>query len=59
MTRERKAMRLQDFTLLGKKILVGIVATAVPLLILLGGLQLTRQALTRDSAPEKVSSHAK
>jgi hypothetical protein len=53
------AMRLQDFTLLGKKILVGIVVTVVPLLILLGSLQLTRKVLTRDSATEQVSSHAK
>ena len=52
-------MRLQDFTLLGKKILVGFVATAVPLLILLGSLHLTRKVLTRDSATEQVSSHAK
>jgi hypothetical protein len=53
------AMRLQDFTLLGKKILVGIVVTVVPLLILLGSLQLTRKVLTKDSATEQVSSHAK
>ena len=52
-------MRWQDFMLLGKKILVGIVATAVPLLILLGSLQLTRKALSRDSATEQVSAHAK
>jgi hypothetical protein len=52
-------MRLQDFTLLGKKILVGIVATVVPLLILVGSLYLTRKVLTRDSASEQVSSRAK
>jgi hypothetical protein len=51
-------MRLQDFTLLGKKILVGIVVTAVPLLILLGSLYLTRKVLTSDRATEKVSSPA-
>jgi hypothetical protein len=53
-------MRWQDVTLLAKKILVGVVATAVPLLILFGGLHLTRKALTSKSAGEQqVSSQAK
>jgi len=52
-------MRLRDFTLLGKKILVGIVATALPLLILLGSLSLTRKLLTSDSATKQVSSQGK
>jgi hypothetical protein len=52
-------MRLQDFTLLGKKILVGIAVTIVPLLILLGSLHLTRKVLSSDSATQQVSSHAK
>jgi hypothetical protein len=56
---ERDAMRLQDFTLLGKKILVGIAVTIVPLLILLGSLHLTRKVLSSDSATQQVSSHAK
>jgi hypothetical protein len=52
-------MRLQDFTLLGKKILAGIVVTAVPLLILLGSLHLAHKVLARDSVTEQVPSHAK
>ena len=52
-------MRFQDVTLLVKKILVGIVASAVPLLILLGGLHITRKALTSKSAAEQGSSQAK
>jgi hypothetical protein len=52
-------MRWQDVTLLAKKILVGIVATAVPLLILIGGLHLTRKALTGNSSTGQVSSQAK
>jgi len=52
-------MRLQDFTLLGKKIMVGMVVAVVPLLILLGSLYLTRKVLTSDSATKQVSSHAK
>jgi hypothetical protein len=51
-------MRLQDLILLVKKILVGLVATAVPLLILLGGLHLTRKALTSKSV-EQISLHTK
>ena len=53
------SMRLQDLTLLVKKVLVGAVATVVPLLILLGGLHLTRSMLTDSSRTEQVSSHAK
>jgi hypothetical protein len=52
-------MRLQDLTLLVKKVLVGAVATIVPLLILLGGLHLTRRVLADISRTEQVSSHAK
>jgi hypothetical protein len=52
-------MRLQDVTLLGKKILVGIAVTVVPLLILMGALHLTRKVLSRDSTTQQVSSHAK
>ena len=52
-------MRLQDLTLLVKKVFVGAVATVVPLLILLGGLHLTRRMLTDSSRTEQVSSHAK
>jgi hypothetical protein len=52
-------MRFEDLTLLEKKILVGVVATVVPLLILWGGLQLTRKALTGKSRVEQVSLHAK
>jgi hypothetical protein len=46
-------MELQDMTLLTKQILVGVVATAVPLLTLLGGLHFTRKALTSISATEQ------
>jgi hypothetical protein len=52
-------MRSQDWTLLVKKILVGAVATVVPLLILLGGLHLTRRVLTDSAKTEQVSSSVK
>ncbi|TWI97279.1 hypothetical protein JN11_03740 [Mucilaginibacter frigoritolerans] len=39
-------MTLSDVTLLGKKILVGIVITIVPFVIITGGLWLTQKLLT-------------
>lgn len=39
-------MTLSDFTILGKKILVGIVVTLVPFIIIFGGLYLTRHLLS-------------
>lgn len=41
-----KKMTLSDFTILGKKILVGIVVTLVPFIIIFGGLYLTRHLLS-------------
>jgi hypothetical protein len=40
-------MRIADLSLLFKKIAVGFVVTLVPLLILAGGLWVTRELLTR------------
>jgi hypothetical protein len=40
-------MRIADLTLLLRKIAVGVVITAAPLLILVGGLWLARAILTR------------
>jgi len=44
-------MTLSDVSLLGKKILVGIIVTMVPFIIIAGGLWLTQKALTRN--PER------
>ena len=38
-------MTLSDITLLGKKILIGIIVTIVPFLILFGGLWITQKVL--------------
>jgi hypothetical protein len=38
-------MKTQDFIILGKKILVGIIITAVPLIIFLVGLALVKKLL--------------
>jgi hypothetical protein len=38
-------MRANDFVILGKKILVGIIITAVPLIIFLVGLMLVKRIL--------------
>jgi hypothetical protein len=43
-------MRLNDLTLLLKKIAVGVAVTLVPLLILTGGIWLTRTLLDRTPA---------
>jgi hypothetical protein len=50
-------MTLSDVTILGKKILVGIIVTLVPFIIIFGGLYLTRQLLS--SPPAEKSSNVK
>ena len=50
-------MRLDDAALIAKKILVGLVVMIVPLLILLGALDLTRRALTTGGREAGSSSH--
>jgi hypothetical protein len=40
-------MQFSDVILIGKKILVGLLVTAVPLILLLGALRLTQEALYR------------
>ncbi|MBD2752544.1 hypothetical protein [Spirosoma validum] len=47
-------MTLADITLLGKKILVGILVALIPALILFWGLRLTQKLLTK--APATTSS---
>ena len=43
-------MTLSDVSLIGKKILVGIVVTAIPFIITVGGLWFTQHALTTHDA---------
>jgi hypothetical protein len=52
-------MRWQDVTLLGKKILLGVVLIVVPLLILFGGLRITQRVLATGSQTQPSSLHAK
>jgi hypothetical protein len=49
-------MTWTDGWLLGKKILVGIVITLVPLAILAGGLWLTQRLANNHAATEQISS---
>jgi len=49
-------MTLSDVSILGKKILVGIIITLVPFIIIAGGLWLTQKALSRPSAPGQTIS---
>lgn len=48
-------MTANDVTLIGKKILVGIVISIIPLILIVGGLTLTRKLLTDSDTPTKVS----
>ena len=51
-------MNFKDFDLLAKKILVGLVVTAVPALILIGGLWATQHVLSGTPEHSK-KVHAK
>jgi hypothetical protein len=42
---DREIMTISDFILIGKKILVGIIVTLIPLAILLGGIYLVQELL--------------
>ena len=43
-------MTVSDVSLIGKKILVGIVVTIIPFIIIVGGLWLTQRLLTAHDA---------
>lgn len=42
-------MTLEDVSIIGKKILVGIAITLVPFIIIFGGLWLTQKLLSKNS----------
>lgn len=46
-------MTLSDVSIIGKKILVGIVITLVPFIIIVGGLWITRKALSGNEKPRQ------
>ncbi len=46
-------MTLSDVSIIGKKIVVGIIITAVPFIIIVGGLWLTQKALGGDPKPQQ------
>lgn len=48
-------MTLSDVSLIGKKILVGIIVTIIPFIIIVGGLWLTQHLLSGNQV-EKTSS---
>jgi hypothetical protein len=50
-------MTFSDVTLLGKKILIGIIITVIPFLILFGGLWFTQKFLSNKKT--EISSEAK
>ncbi len=53
-------MTLSDVSLIGKKILVGIVVTVIPFIIIVGGLWFTQRALsTHDVKKASVQTTSK
>jgi hypothetical protein len=53
-------MTLSDVTLLGKKILVGIIITLVPFIIIAGGLWGMQKILTgHKSQPQQITKQSK
>jgi hypothetical protein len=48
-------MTLSDVSLIGKKILVGVIVTIIPFIIIVGGLWLTQHLLSSNQV-EKTSS---
>jgi len=42
-------MTINDVSLLGKKVLVGVIVTLIPFIIIFGGLWLTRKLLEKTS----------
>jgi hypothetical protein len=53
-------MTLSDVSLIGKKILVGIIVTVVPFVIIVGGLWFTQHALnTHDAKKESTQTTSK
>jgi hypothetical protein len=52
-------MRFEDFTLLGKKILVGALVTVMPFIILFAGFRLTEKILTKSTKNQPSSLNIK
>ncbi|SDZ82030.1 hypothetical protein [Pedobacter hartonius] len=48
-------MTINDLSLLGKKILVGIIITTIPFIIIFGGLWLTQKLLSENHAPDSAA----
>jgi hypothetical protein len=48
-------MTLADVTILGKKILVGIIVTLVPFIIIFGGLYLTQRLLSKPATEKQAT----
>ncbi|MEO6521167.1 MAG: hypothetical protein ABIN91_05805 [Mucilaginibacter sp.] len=49
-------MTLNDVNLLGKKVLLGIVISIIPLIITIGGLTLIRKVFTNQDAQTQTSN---
>lgn len=45
-------MTINDVSLIGKKVLVGVIVTLIPFIIIVGGLWLGRKLLEKGPAPK-------
>jgi len=50
-------MTINDVSLLGKKILVGVIITIIPFIIIFGGLWLTHKLLSEHHEPDPLSTN--
>jgi hypothetical protein len=48
-------MTINDVSLLGKKVLVGVIVTLIPFIIIFGGLWLTQRLLSDNHKPAPVT----
>ena len=48
-------MTINDVSLLGKKVLVGVIITIIPFIIIFGGLWLTQKLLSEHHEPDPQS----
>jgi uncharacterized membrane protein len=51
-------MTINDVSLLGKKILVGVIVTLIPFVIIFGGLWLTQKLLSENHKSDQVTTNS-
>lgn len=51
-------MTINDVSLLGKKVLVGVIITLIPFIIIFGGLWLTQKLLSENHKSDPVTTNS-